>query len=442
MPSPPRTPDHLSGARLSLPAAARLDPPSGDYDALADLFLGDGPAAPPAPAAPLASSSLGPAASRPAAAPAPADHARSSAHFGSSSRAVRAWRGLDLLIQGHLPVRAAPWSSQYCRLRADAERGPIALVRLSPGAITIDLFAADAGADAFSPAASLADAWRRLRATGAALVLQSQEIDQPSLAADPRVASLTLLTGANEAAIVAAYRTLKALSDEGNRRDEPIELRVCLVGSDEQASEAGAAKLRRAATTFLERPLDYVGCISKVAPTGSRTLFRGESNLGLSDVLDELVQSERPDVHAHEAYGPSQHAAKQPHAAPAQADAQTGAQPARSLAAHVPGLRLLAARFPEDPSIELALDERNVLHLLRENRDGTGYERLAAAAAWARKHGQLLAMTPGAASLDASSLPVLHLFTSAPRSVRHLLDTDLKLHAVAPPAGVGALDLN
>lgn len=115
-----------------------------------------------------------------------------------------------------------------------------------------------------------------------------------------------------------------------------------------------------------------------------------------------------------------------------------------SLASLVEGLVLLHFGPPEDPSVEIAADRAGVLHLLCADDDGKGVGRLVAAEAWAMKHRPLLSAAAGPdARIDQSKPVVLHLFTDSPKSVRHLLDADLRVHAIITPGnGARSIELN
>ncbi len=79
--------------------------------------------------------------------------------------------------------------------------------------------------------------------------------------------------------------------------------------------------------------------------------------------------------------------------------------------------------------VELALDASGSLHMLRADSDSRGVERLIAASAWAVKHAALIAAA--GCGMDVNRTPVMHLFTAAPKSVRHLFDADVRVHLLA-----------
>lgn len=386
-------------------------PATDDFDALADLFLTDDP--------PRADSS-----------PAPGQK-RATPRPNTCRRPM-----LELLVQGHLPVRAAPWASQYARERAAAIEEVVALVRHGQDHLSVELFGeTEEVAAAFDRES---DALRHAADRAALVILQLDEVHQAAAAADPRLKAVTVLAGANEAAVVAAYRTLKGLASvlapASSAEDDPLtDLQVALVSVDR--AEAGDAldRLRRAVAVFLDRPLRLACTIERIAPTGARSLYRGESALGPVEVLERLTapRDARMDCsHQRRESSPAAHAV-----APV---AET------SLASLVEGLVLLHFGPPEDPSVEIAADRAGVLHLLCADDDGKGVGRLVAAEAWAMKHRPLLSAAAGPdARIDQSKPVVLHLFTDSPKSVRHLLDADLRVHAIITPGnGARSIELN
>src|SRR5262245_60178627 len=92
-------------------AAGGPHPAHDEYDALTDLFLGEAPAARPAPA-PHPATSL--------AEPAPAVC-------------------VEALVLGHLPVLASAWATQYARQRSVGLGGPVVLLKIRAGEATLDL---------------------------------------------------------------------------------------------------------------------------------------------------------------------------------------------------------------------------------------------------------------------------------------------------------------
>lgn len=389
------------------PVLASLPPAGDEFDALADLFLGDDEPRG-VPSEPVSR----------AAAATPSMKPRMAA--------------VELLVQGHLPVRAAPWASQYARLRASALHAPVALIRLVGGNLSVEMFGMDSpDLDETTDANGAVSAAARCAAL---CIVQLDEVHQAAVAGDPRVAAVTVLGGANEAAVVATYRTLKGLAGvlapaaEGN--EPPTELQVAFVTTEEGASRDALERLRRAAAVFLDRPLALAGTVGKIAPTGAVPLFRGECEMGPGRMLDALMNPER---HSSASERDADPRADSTRISAPKASAPAAAPPSgASLARFVAGLRELSVRCPDDSSVELAVDAGGRLHLLRQDPDSRGVERLVSVSAWAVKHAALLASA--GCGVDFRHAPVMHLFTESPKSVRHLLDADVRVHILARAA--------
>lgn len=478
---------------VGAPAPLRLvSPPEGEFDALAELFLGGEPDTG---SVPLAPDVLDAATITPTSTPTTRDAAESAALRGPGSTEAKAPAPrrpvqLELMIRGHLPVRAGPWVSQYARLAAERAGAPVALVRLEDGEAGLQLFGLDPARREHARASDLAQGVALASAQAGRWVLCVDEVHEAALAGDPRVGTITVLAGVNDAAVVAAYRTLKSLAPSGKDRDGPA-LQVAVMGaSDAQAQEA-IARIRQASSMFLSRPVTLAGSVAKVAPAGGATVFQGEWPGSTQDALELIEQhaasfapasAARPSaLGAPDARRPgsamADHAAPRavsgpaappampaplvmpsPRSAPrapgaaaidtpaAQAPPVPAPMPAR-LCALVPGLVPLGITCPLDPGVELGVDQRGVLHLLVEETGdaqalNSAGERVLAAGAWARRHAGLLAMLRGVPSgLDASA-PVLHVFTASPKRVAHLMETSLRLHVLAPGAGTFCAELN
>ncbi len=389
----------------SLPLAAGGGA-TDEFDALADLFLSDD------------------------------DSTRGFEDSASASKRPMETRraAIELLVQGHLPVRAAPWASQYARLRSSAMQSPVALIRLVGGNLSVEMFgveSAECGA-----AVDAADAVREAMRCAALLIVQLDEVHQAAIAADPRVAGVTVLAGVNEAAVVATYRTLKGLAGvlapAVDGEEPPTDLQVAFVTTEDGAARDALERLRRAASVFLDRPLALAGTVGKIAPTGAVPLFRGECEMGPGRLLDLLTGDAGAKADRTRGVVEGAHARDEVAAATRVnpvVDPHTAHREFVSLARFVEGLRSLGVRWPDDSAVELAVDAAGRLHLLREDVDGRGVERLVGAAAWAVKHAALL--SAAGCGVDFQQPAMLRLFTGVPKSVKHLLDADLRVHVLA-----------
>ncbi len=423
-------------------ASPTPDGTGGDYDALADLFLGD--EARPAPSA----------------APVP------------NPTPVRPT--LEGLILGHLPVLAAAWVMQYARHEADNTGAPVGVIKLRAGQASVELV----GYHGEEPPA-LGDlgsglSWGLARA--ARWLIRVDELSEARLAELGVFGTLTLLTGADEAAVVASYRTLKALLRRGEEDLPPV--RLAIMGSTpERASDAGA-KLARTTELHLGRRIEATACIARIGPGATTSVYRGALEGTVEEAL-ALIRRLADGIGASAAAEPrplvSPPTSVLRLAAPSSdgeepdppaaisvpvgerirrgSEPVSGARPSperaapeagRPLARHIAGLSPLTVTCPYWPQIELAVGPEGGLHLLLAcaGDDGAaeraGVGQLASAASWARAHAGILRLAHAAlanghagSGLDAGREPVLHLLTPHPARARHLLDSGVRVHFLA-----------
>lgn len=382
------------------------------YDSLADLFLGDGELAPEPirPALVAQESRLGRTANNPV-------------------------PDIEALILGHLPVLASPWVLQYARHRAAEIGEPVALLRLNSGTASVEIVGTDDVQGAPSP--KLSEAIDRAKMTARRWLIRVDETNELALAealtsAPP--ATLTLLTGADDTAVAACYRTLKSLAEAivGAAEDMPT-TRVVVMGANADAAASAGRKIRQAATTFLGLPPELAQPVPRMVPARALNLYRGQTDQSAESLL-ALVRTpteapRRSLAAATSTPPPAPPSSRTP--PPTQADA---------LASLLPGLRSLSARSPVAQSVELASDAEGRLHLLARadapDACPAAAADLTAAAAWAQTHARLL----GAAepSIRTAEAPPLHLLTPTPRAARALVGTTIRVHALAHANGAWA----
>jgi hypothetical protein len=387
-----------------------------EYDALADLFLGERPEG----AAPDRGPYTFP---RPDA-----------GEWADREGEVR----VEGLVVGHLPVLASAWISQYARHRRRELGCPVALVRVRGGHVQIDLHADEAPEECDT----IGQAIRVANGAGAAWIVRVDEPDEPRLA-EAGLDDLTLLTGANQAAIVGSYRVIKRLAGDGDEETGPSRVRLAAMGSKEEDAERIGDKISRAASTFLGREVEVAAVIDRIEPGRATTIYAGELEWTVEHLIDRL-RAESTPLPAEEPAGAVEppapgverrepkpvapvHPAPRP--APPRRPGPSSAPPARRpLSAHVDGLVGVPAACPYADGVELARDMTGRLHLLARSGPGS-VERLLTARRWASAHASLLGAAHG--PLEAADA-ALHLVTSDAASVRGLLDTEIRVHLLAP----------
>ncbi|MBL8876030.1 MAG: hypothetical protein JNM86_09580 [Phycisphaerae bacterium] len=460
--------------------------PFEDADVLADLFLNDGPTV-----AKIGPNGLvKPTATEPfLAEPKPQKQTIAMPVTPTPSRLLQQTE-VELLLVGHLPVLGSAWVLQYAKHVAQHAGTPVGLIRLSGGEATVDLTLPPSEVPPQSgPMPSIAEAVRYVaQRTGRWIVRLDESADRASAAdaaSSIRIADrVTVLTGADEAAVVGCYRVIKTLEPgEATPR-----LHVAVMGSNPARADEAAGKLSRAAEKFLKSRVTSEACSAKITPGSSVNVYRGRPNAGHADLISLLrggpAPTEEPKpiavepeleaeafdqdfVDAHEpdsgiaepnavppvtqpAFEATEFASApilppiQPRIEPrpTQAPAPTPSRAAvakpptesRGLARHLESLESLASKCPYAPEVELAVDPEGRLHLIARAASDPGMTlgALTTAKSWAEAHASLMAMAHPHLRTSAA---VCHLMTDAPKSVRRLGDSDLRLHLLTAPPG-------
>jgi len=181
---------------------------------------------------------------------------------------------VELVVVGHLPVRAGLWLTQYADDVA-REEGPTGLIRLDADQMILEVLRGDESAAKASAAATLREA------VEIAAPATRRWIIRPAPAADP--ASLleatsdviTILSGADEIAVVGAYRAVKELHDAAavtGRAMPRIELAV--LGADRRAADEAADRIALTASTHLGLDVPLRRCVRAMGALGSTLHFR------------------------------------------------------------------------------------------------------------------------------------------------------------------------
>lgn len=490
------------------------DADGAEYDALTELFLGD-PGLAPKPASVGARTGGAPRTPPVASEGGAAPRVESEPAQGVTVEAV---------LLGHLPVRASIWVRQYASSIAAGLGRPVGLLRVGPEVSSVELVGAgsDELAAGIEPAEALADALRRASGLTDRWIVRVDETAEPGLSECGSVDEVTILTGADEAAVVASYRLVKSLAarwDGSFGAEGGPTLGLAIMGSSGEQALAASEKLERAAEAFLNRPIRVTARVPKIGVSSAATLYRGNEapetaellellkaeptplriapdwrpsepaedrtlediefeaaeTAGLDAAVEELeieagaalAEPETPDE-APVAEGPKPEVVTrpvfdvqpkaiervrvsepvrllapapepEPVAAPAPAvdagDAVAAQEREDALAALL-GMEAIESRCPFAGAVELAADEAGRLHLIASDRDQSGREattQLLAAASWARAHlALLLRAEPALAqpTADDPHEPTMHLLTDDARSVRAILDADVRVHLV------------
>lgn len=418
-----------------------------DYDALTDLFLSDGgPAVKPRSVATLKFTGKG-------------EHGPSPEPEQPQTAATpRATRELVIegLILGHLPVLGAAWVAQYAKHLAESTHEPIALVRIQGGQISIDIVTGRGTGDRVSgidsERESLEDALASARMLTSRWLIRVDDTSEPDLLAIDGLAAVTLLTGADDAAVVSSYRTMKGLCSLTKESESHAPaFNLAIMGAADDKAAAAEAKIRRAAMTFLGRDVDATARVAKIGAGSATPLFRGEWAGGLADALNAIRSArpaaqpipDTPDVTPRPATQAVQSPAileSKATIAPAPIGSALPAATERIATPALPeGLTPLDCTCPAVPGVRFAHAADGTLHLIAPV-DTDGVRDLLAAASWASEHAKLLSLAfPSLPAIAIQSGPTLHVLTSDARTVRPLLDTALRVHLVVECRGTTVL---
>jgi hypothetical protein len=176
-----------------------------------------------------------------------------------------------LLLVGNLPVMSALWISQYADREA-RENGPVCLVRESGDCVQIELFRAGSRLPTIRPQATYEEALRAIAPIVSQWLVVARQSEPVEISHGTD--DIVVLTGSDQAAIVAAYRLVKAAHDAIERLGgaRPA-VSVAVLGADAAETAHVAARIGEAASSSLSISIPVRGGLQRVAPAESS--FRG-----------------------------------------------------------------------------------------------------------------------------------------------------------------------
>lgn len=197
---------------------------------------------------------------------------------------------ITLCVVGHLPVRAGLWLSPYAAAVARGY-GTTALVRIDDDAASIELFGAST---------DMVDRLLAARAAGrlddaiADLAVSSANADddavqhwilRPSAAFSPsgegdawfpndetcaRIDDVHVLTGVDDAAVVAAYQSIKRVAEAASETGRPAPaIGLAVVGTTTDAARQMVDRLNRTARSFLGVETTLAVCLHQIGHDGA-----------------------------------------------------------------------------------------------------------------------------------------------------------------------------
>ncbi len=440
----------------------------GEYDALADLFLGESELAP-EPFSQTGTDSVEPVTTAPVRFKGPPDDSmvperpieimpRLDEHQLKPQLEPQLEPQLDpervlcveAVLLGHLPVRASLWVRQYACSTARRRGEVVALIRAAAGSTSVDLISGTQTIDS-AVCGSLHQALARVNTIADRVILRVDETTEPELLDREEINEITILTGADEAAIVASYRLIKTITSvwDSDELHTTPHVRLAVMGATGQQVADASAKLSRAVDAFLDRPIEIIDAAGRIDATGTTNIFRDTVAHQATSILDELIDissglveapdpaeyfepqiAEDPQIAAEQlAAAYRENTPKEQEVIPAPKPTPTG------LGSMIAGLTRLETRCPFALDVELCIDQSGELHLVAGDQHDAPMARLETVRAWVRDHLSLiLRAEPELAFPDAddrSSEISLHLISADPHTLRGLIDSPVRMYALA-----------
>ncbi|GAB5495723.1 MAG: hypothetical protein Phyf2KO_08030 [Phycisphaerales bacterium] len=382
---------------------------------------------------------------------------------------------VNVLIVGHLPVIAAPWISQHARDVSRASQSPVAVLSRSGDRTTLDLFNTPELSEQHTIEGAIDQA---ISAGCSRWLIRTDAVSELSAREHERVDAVTLLTGADDAAVVGAYRAIKGLVADGSELDEhAVGINLAVMGSESQKARGAAEKIRKAVRSFLQAGLADVSLSEKVSAGGASVrTFDNSSELGLDELLSMIPRELSSRNSDSDISGNSMKVSLRlardlldAEPSPARTVERATSRPAPSSShesvTHTPaeteptdrdpvsasrvgpmdsasrshasliGLTSIEARCPYADEIEIAADHEGRAHLIAttEGQDiARSIESLQIAHAWLSAHVSLLSAATGGKiranpPLESSS----HLIVEHAASARRLLDSEMSVYVLA-----------
>ncbi len=344
---------------------------------------------------------------------------------------------IELLLPAHLPVQGGLWLVPYAG--REAVDGLSMLVRMHED--SIDLAAIGEGQFDFSSCNSLEEIVQCIEVPIAHWIVQPPSNADPTSLLHCDADRVTLLSGADQAAVVGAYRLLKGLIAAMGETEALPPLRLVVVGAEERTSSDAASRIVQTAHHQLGVQIEVGQPLPAMRSTNNVvsqvTIPRLQNVVDLMASLRQEAQQEKqeadalPTSHRFEIANeePEVISTAEPKPVVEIVESEVHEEQAEvvdaRLSSYVDGLLAITPRCPEHEHIELAVDAAGQVHILANADD---LRDAAIVSGWVVKHHDLLALACGGIQLDGSLAPVQHLFTDQAVAVAdlHLL-TDIEV---------------
>ncbi len=170
----------------------------------------------------------------------------------------------EILIVGHLPVRAGLWLTPYADALA-REMGTTALLRLDSDEASMQLLRAPEHCNIHHSRTTLQQCIDDLGHVVDLWVLRLPHSDAPADMLCAGVDRITILSSADEAAIVAAYQIVKDLAQAAEKTQRTLPtIGLAVVGAEQRDAAAVVERLNRTTVSFLGVEVRLAMCLPRM----------------------------------------------------------------------------------------------------------------------------------------------------------------------------------
>ncbi|MHC5022537.1 MAG: hypothetical protein ACYTGG_01320 [Planctomycetota bacterium] len=171
---------------------------------------------------------------------------------------------IELLVVGHLPVRAGLWLTP-CADAVARQAGPSILLRLDAEEATLQLLRGHVDAARALSRATLPRAIEQLAGSAGRWLVRAPVETPPETIVSAGADRITILSSADDAAVVAAYQIIKGLVAAAAESEIPLpSFGLAIVGSDEDSARHVLQRLNRATSSFVGVELQLVLCLPRM----------------------------------------------------------------------------------------------------------------------------------------------------------------------------------
>ena len=178
---------------------------------------------------------------------------------------------LQILFPGNLPVWANLWLPDYARRVAD-ERGPVALLHLRYKSCSVQVFGGPAGVNDVPEEACtrITDLAQWIVHNVSRVVIVPRAVDDDEAILETEL-PIMIMTGADEAAKIEAYRRSKELVESSRNAElQPPELGLIIAGTNNDDARVIASRISETAARFLQFDLPLERVIPAMGPASEQ----------------------------------------------------------------------------------------------------------------------------------------------------------------------------